>query len=165
MSALPRTYPKWPGLVALTALGISFLTLWIGFVGPNKSEILSIQAAQFSVRYMESGSSGSWGPIEKIIPVVDGFDETYEFSKSDRDYKLQLTSKMDRLKTLNYEVQFCQVIESECIDIHVPRLSVVPGQNRRMSTRSRSAVGPNKEVIILHFSIAPTPEATLAPEG
>jgi len=162
---LSRGYPKWPGIVALVALVISVIALWTGLLSRSNSVPPATQAAQFTVRYMESGMSHSWGPIEKIIPVVDGFNETYEFSNLGRDYKLRLTSKKDRLKTLNYEVQFCQLFDNSCIDIHVPHLSVVPGQTRPMSARSRSAVGPNGEVIVLRFSVQPMPVPPVVPEG
>ena len=109
--------------------------------------------------------SGSQGPLSVIIPVVDGFDETYEFSGSDKEYNLRLTSKMDRFKALNYEVQLCQVVENDCIDIHVPRLLVVPGQTRRTSTRRRSVMGPNGEVVTLDLHVLPMPVPPAVPKS
>lgn len=153
-------------LFASAALAMSVIALWTGFAGKGNSGTSIVQAAELSVRYMRRDWSGSQGSLEVIIPVVDGFDETYEFSPNDKDYyKLRLSSKMDRVKALNYEVQFCHVVEDDCVDIRTPRLSVVPGQTRSTRTRTRSAVGPNGEVVTLNLYVLPMPVPPAAPKG
>lgn len=161
----PRVYPKWPGFVALAALGVSALALWAGFSKMNQSKSPVIQTAELSVRYSEPGQLGLNEPLQTIIPVVDGFEKTYEFSASESDYKLELMSKMDEAKTLHYDAQICRLSENECVDIPIPTFSAVPGQASHQVTGGVSAMGPADEIITLKLLVQGMPVSTTASGG
>jgi len=158
----PVKYPKWPGVVALCALGVAGLALIMNWKSPVTSEASSIETASISIRFFHPEAINSSRPMRTTIKLYDGFSESYEFVGAGAQYRISLLSHLDESQTLQFETTICRVENSNCIDLQTPDFSVVPRQNLHQALDVSSARGPDGEVIELSLLTRPMPKQTIA---
>lgn len=158
----PVQIPKWPGMVALCALGVAGLALIMNWKSPVTLANASLETATFSVQFWHPESSNSGRPVRTTIQLYDGFSESYKFSGAGAEYRISLLGQLDESETLHFKTEVCRVEENKCRDIPTPDFSVVLAQSLHQAPEVSSARGSDGEVIELSLLTRPIRKPTIA---